>query len=278
MRGRERLSFVKINNSEKYHPNHKKSKFTKKKLLIFIISYKASFRVLDVYNKIPFNKIKKFKTNVLISDDYSNDETIFYIKKIKKKKNVHINFNKINLGYGAHIKKCLNFAIKKNFHYAIMLHGDNQYDPKYIPKLLNIAASSNDNNVIAITGSRLKKGYVSAMSQMPKYKLLGNILLTKFFNFLFSQNFTDAHTGLWLYNLDYIKNINYKLLTNKLNFDHELRFKSINDNKIIKEISIDAKYGDERSQLHIIYALKFVFCSILFFLHKKKIIKITKFL
>ena len=250
----------------------------KNKLLIFIISYKASYRVLDVYNKIPFNKLQKFKTNVLISDDYSDDETIFYIKKIKKKKNVHINFNKINLGYGAHIKKCLNFALKKNFHYAIMLHGDNQYDPKYIPKLLNIAASSNYNNVVAITGSRLKKGYVRAMSQMPKYKLLGNILLTKFFNFLFSQNFTDAHTGLWLYNLDYIKNINYKLLTNKFNFDHELRLKSINDNKIIKEISIDAKYGDERSQLHIIYALKFFFTSIFFFLHKKKIIKIKKFL
>jgi hypothetical protein len=37
--------------------------------------------------KIPFNKIKKFKTNVLISNDYSNDDTIFYIKKIKKKFN-----------------------------------------------------------------------------------------------------------------------------------------------------------------------------------------------
>ena len=31
---KKRLSFVKIYNSEKYHPNHKKYKFTKKKLLI----------------------------------------------------------------------------------------------------------------------------------------------------------------------------------------------------------------------------------------------------
>ena len=28
----------------------------KKKILIFIISYKASFRLLDVYKKIPFKK------------------------------------------------------------------------------------------------------------------------------------------------------------------------------------------------------------------------------
>ena len=31
----------------------------KKKILIFIISYKASYRILDVYNQIPFKKLKK---------------------------------------------------------------------------------------------------------------------------------------------------------------------------------------------------------------------------
>ena len=86
----------------------------KKKLLIFIISYKASFRVKEVFDKIPFKRLKNFRINVLISDDCSLDDTIDYAKKIKKKnKRVFLNENKINLGYGAHIKKCLNFALKK---------------------------------------------------------------------------------------------------------------------------------------------------------------------
>ena len=38
----------------------------KKKILIFIITYKASYRLLDVYNKIPFKKLKKYKINVLL--------------------------------------------------------------------------------------------------------------------------------------------------------------------------------------------------------------------
>lgn len=84
----------------------------KKKILIFIISYKASYRVLHVYQKIPFKNLKNFFVRVLFSDDFSNDDTINYIKKIKNN-NVYINENKNNLGYGAHIKKCLNFAIKK---------------------------------------------------------------------------------------------------------------------------------------------------------------------
>ena len=55
----------------------------KKKLLIFIITYKASFRLIDVYNKIPFNKLTNYKTSVLISDDASRDDTTSYAKKLK---------------------------------------------------------------------------------------------------------------------------------------------------------------------------------------------------
>ena len=53
----------------------------KKKLLIFIITYKAKFRVKKVFLKIPFKQLKNIDTHVLISDDKSQDETIDIIKK-----------------------------------------------------------------------------------------------------------------------------------------------------------------------------------------------------
>ena len=78
----------------------------KDKILIFIITYKASFRVLNVIKKIPlkyFNKNQK----ILISDDDSKDNTIEFIKKIKRNRSkIIVNFNKSNMGYGKHIKKC----------------------------------------------------------------------------------------------------------------------------------------------------------------------------
>ena len=55
------------------------------KILIFIITYKASFRVIDVIEKIPFGYIKKLNYEVYISDDNSNDDTLTYIENIKKK-------------------------------------------------------------------------------------------------------------------------------------------------------------------------------------------------
>ena len=58
----------------------------KKKVLVFIISYKASFRLQNVYNEIPFNKLRNYNIKVLICDDASKDDTILFAKKIKKKK------------------------------------------------------------------------------------------------------------------------------------------------------------------------------------------------
>ena len=251
----------------------------KKKILIFIITYKASFRVGDVFNKIPFKKLNNYKTSILISDDASKDNTIFFAKKIlrkNRKKKIIINENKNNIGYGAHIKKCLSYSIKKKFDYAVMIHGDGQYSPTYIPELLK--SISGNKNIGASTGSRLKKGRKSASKGgMPFYKLLGNIILTKIFNTLLKENFTDTHTGLWAYNLQYLRNGKYRRLTDTFNFDQEFRFKNIIDNKSIKEIPIKTKYGDERSQLHIKYAINFFFRTLLFYLIKNKIIKSKKF-
>tara|TARA_Y100000741_G_scaffold343744_1_gene307792 strand:+ start:128 stop:892 length:765 start_codon:yes stop_codon:yes gene_type:complete len=251
----------------------------KKKILIFIITYKASFRLRDVFNKIPFKKLNNYKVSTLISDDASKDNTILFANKIlrnNKKKKIVINENKSNIGYGAHIKKCLSYSIKNKFDYAIMIHGDGQYSPTYIPELLK--SLSSNKNIGASTGSRLKKGKKNASKGgMPFYKLLGNIILTKVFNTLLEENFTDTHTGLWAYNLQYLKNGKYQRLTDSFNFDQEFRFKNILDNKYIMEIPIKTKYGDERSQLHVKYAINFFFRTLLFYCIKNKIIKSKKF-
>ena len=49
------------------------------KLLIFIITYKASFRILEVFKKLPFSYLKQYDYSIYISDDASNDNTIQYV-------------------------------------------------------------------------------------------------------------------------------------------------------------------------------------------------------
>ena len=227
----------------------------KKKILIFIVTYHASFRILTVLNKIKKINKKKDDFKILISDDSSKDDTIDYIKKIKFPKKTKIILNKKNIGYGANIKKCLTYALKNNFDYAIMIHGDDQYDAKYIPDMIK---KLKEPKVHAVTGSRMLNKSAAINGGMPIYKFIGNIVLTKIFNILYKTNFTDCHTGLWGYNLKIFKSIKLNKRDDGFNFDNSTRISLVNRNLNIKEISIKTYYRTEVRRWHIIYAYNFL--------------------
>ena len=232
------------------------------KILLFIITYKASYRVRKVINEIPFSYFKKFNYQILISDDSSNDNTVKHMNNIKKKnKRVILNFNQRNIGYGANIKKCLSYAYKKKYNYAAMIHGDNQYSSKYLKQMFKIILNS---SYAAITGSRMKKKDNAIKGGMPIYKFIGNIFLTKVFNFFNNSNFTDCHTGYWVYDLKKIQKKWLKTFDNGFLFDLDMRKKILKNNYRIKEIPIVTRYGNERSSTHLNYAIRFFFKSIFY--------------
>ena len=151
----------------------------KKKLLIFIVTYKASFRILNLVSKIPFKKLSAFNYTIYISDDNSDDQiSLKYIKlaKLKFGRKIKLNFNKNNIGYGGNIKKCINYALKNKFDYAAMLHGDNQYNPMYLASMANLI--SKDEKYEAIVGSRMINKRKALIGNMPLYKYIGNIFLS----------------------------------------------------------------------------------------------------
>ena len=236
----------------------------KDKILIFIITYKASYRVKNVVQKIPFRYFRNKNFKIYICDDDSRGDTINYIRKIKKKykSKVIVNFIKKNVGYGANIKKCLNYAYKNKFSHAVMIHGDNQYNPKYIIKMLDNLLK--DNKTAAAVGSRMTKKINALKGKMPIYKFIGNIFLTGLFNLLHRTKFTDCHTGYWAYNLKLIKGNTFKNLDDNFCFDIDLRLQLVSEGKYIKEIPIETFYGTERSSVHLIYALRFFLKTIIF--------------
>tara|TARA_B100000780_G_C21057033_1_gene424709 strand:+ start:232 stop:963 length:732 start_codon:yes stop_codon:yes gene_type:complete len=231
----------------------------KYKILVFIITYKASFRVLDVFKKIPFKFLKQHKYTIYASDDASKDDTIFFLKKLKEKNKskIIINENMKNLGYGGNIKKCIRYAYKNNFDFAVMVHGDNQYDPKYIEKMLKILIKNKYD--AAVSGSRMFKKIDALKGNMPIYKFFGNIFLTRLFNLFYKTSFSDCHTGYWAYNLNNIDLSLFNSLDQNFCFDIDLRLLLTKNKLKIKEIAIKTYYGSERSSIHLIYAMRFFF-------------------
>ena len=181
----------------------------KKKLLIFIVAYNHEKTIENVIKRIPKKLLGFYNSEILIIDDASVDKTFEISKKIKEKfKNasfkVNIFYNPINQGYGGNQKIGYHYAIKKNFDYVVLLHGDGQYAPEVLPKLLNqIYLKKHD----VVMGSRMINKKLALKGGMPLYKFVGNIILTKIQNFLLNTNFAEFHTGYRIYSINSLRKI-----------------------------------------------------------------------
>ena len=181
-------------------------------------------------------------------DDASRDSTFIISKEIKdkykKKKSFKINifYNPINQGYGGNQKIGYHYAIKNKFRYVVLLHGDGQYAPEVLPKLLNQISLKNYDVVM---GSRMINKKLALKGGMPLYKFVGNIILTKIQNFLLGTRFAEFHTGYRIYSINSLKKIPFYFNTKDFHFDTEILIQLVMTENKIKEISIPTFYGDE---------------------------------
>lgn len=118
---------------------------------------------------------------VIIVNDGSTDKTTRILQQIKNPK-VKIMDHKKKLGKGAVLKTSLK---KITGDFVIVQDADLEYNPKEYKKLLKFATATN-----VIYGSRISGHNPYAY----KITLLGNVLLTRFANFLFGLNLTDSYT------------------------------------------------------------------------------------
>ena len=232
----------------------------KEKILIFIPAYNVEKKITKVLNKIPKIVFNKYNTKILVIEDNSSDKTLSVIKKVIKKKGdkikIYLIVNKKNKGYGGVQKIAFNYAIKKNFKYVVMLHGDNQYPAN---KILLLIKPLLTNKYDAVFGSRMINSINALKGGMPLYKYLGNIALTFFQNLVLSSNLSEFHSGYRSYKVSSLKKTKFKSNTNDFHFDTEIIIQFLKNNLKIKEIAMSTHYGDEISHLRSIpYGLNIV--------------------
>ena len=232
----------------------------KEKILIFIPAYNVEKKITKVLNKIPKIVFNKYNTKILVIEDNSSDKTLSVIKKVIKKKGdkikIYLIVNKKNKGYGGVQKIAFNYAIKKNFKYVVMLHGDNQYPAN---KILLLIKPLLTNKFDAVFGSRMINSINALKGGMPLYKYLGNIALTFFQNLVLSSNLSEFHSGYRSYKVSSLKKIKFKINTNDFHFDTEIIIQFLKNNLKIKEIAMSTHYGSEISHLRSIpYGLNIV--------------------
>lgn len=146
---------------------------------------------------------KKFiNLEIIFVDDNSSDNSKIILKKLKKKfKFFNPLFRKKKRDL---TKSCFDGIKKSKFNNILIMDGDLQHDPKYIPKMVKIFKK--DNLDIVVGARPLTKGPNSGLSETRR---LASRFLIYFFSF-FKIKTLDPMSGFFLCKKSiYIKNKNY---------------------------------------------------------------------
>lgn len=241
-----------------------------KKIVVILPAYNASKTLEQTYRKIPLSIVD----DVVLTDDFSNDNTVEVAKRIGIK---HIIEHDKNLGYGANQKSCYDKAIELGADVVIMLHPDYQYNPKLIPAMADLIANEVYDVVLA---SRIL-GKSALSGGMPVYKYIANRILTFTQNLLMNQKLSEYHTGYRAFNAEVLKSIPYQNNSNDFVFDNEILGQLCYKGLVMGEISCPARYEKDSSSINfkrsVIYGLGVLKVSFMFALQKSKLAKFKLF-
>ncbi len=246
------------------------SKKEKTKVVVVMPAYNAAKTLNLTYKDIPMDLIDE----VIMVDDASIDDTV----KIGKTLNMKLITHPHNVGYGGNQKTCYMEALRDGADIVIMLHPDGQYDPSFIPQIIEPIKNDQADMVLGsrllVKGSALKGG-------MPLYKFIANRILTTIENFVLKKKFSELHTGYRAYSRKFLEKVPFLRNSNNFVFDSQIIAQAVAFEMRIAEVPVTTKYFKEASSVNFkvssIYGLKTLFTMLRFFLHKKHILKCRLF-
>lgn len=246
-----------------------------KRVLIFIVAYNANKTIRQLLDRIPKDTLD-LAEEILVADDSSQDNTseivLDYIKKYNLSK-IKIVKHKENKGYGGNQKWGYNYAIQNNFDIVVMVHGDAQYPPEYILRLITPISNGKTSFMFGsrITGHPLK-------GKMPLYKFIGNKSLTFIENLALRTKLSEFHSGFRAYSVHALREIPFNKNSNDFHFDSEIIVQLVIAKKRMGEISIPTRYGNEKCHVNSIkYGLNVLKVILEYKLHKLKIKRFEKY-
>ena len=215
------------------------------RVAIFIVCYNAARHIESVLNRIP-DWVAPQLTEIFIIDDSSQDQTIqTAVGSRWSEGNAPLKVFKTpyNQGYGGNQRLGYLYAIDQAFDIVILLHGDGQYAPEFIPEIL--AEYARPAGADAVYGSRFLTSGGALRGGMPLYKFIGNRILTHVQNRLIGTRLSELHSGYRSYRVAALKKIPFQANSTNFDFDSDIIIQFSAAGLTIREVSIPTYYGDE---------------------------------
>ena len=237
-----------------------------RRLGIFVIAYNAESHITQTLDRIP-DAIWNAITVVYVVDDCSTDETtVKALEYGKHPDKLVVIRNRVNRRYGGNQKFGYQWAIDQNLDVVVMLHADGQYAPEMLPQMLEPMVQGTADVVI---GSRMMEKQGALKGGMPKYKFVGNIVLTRIEGMLTGLKLSEYHSGYRAYSTALLRNILFWENTDEWHFDTQILLQAYQAGARVKEIPIPTYYGDEICHVNgIAYGLNCILTAFGFWLFK----------
>jgi glycosyltransferase involved in cell wall biosynthesis len=201
--------------------------------------------------------------SILIVDDGSSDGT----SDVAQRLGLQVVRHPQNRGYGGAQKTGYGEAIRRGYDGAVLIHGDNQYDPSASPQFVKKLCEGFD----VVTGSRMILGD-ALKNGMPLWKFAPNRLLTWLENFVFRTSISDYHNGYRAFSVSFLRQVPLEMLSDKFDFDTDIMVQAAIRKARIVEIPHVTRYDEENSQMPfskgVVYGLSILRTVGSFLLHR----------
>ena len=203
------------------------------KILLFIPMYNCEKQITRVLGQLS-DEVCEYLSEVLIINNISTDngEKVVedYLRNNKLRIKATLIRNDENYGLGGSHKVAFDYAIKNDFDYVILLHGDDQGDiSNILPYLKSRAYEQYD----CFLGARFMRG--SQLKGYSKFRTFGNRVYNLLFSVGCGYRVYDLGSGLNMYKVSILKdafylknkdnqNFNYCMVMGSAYYKHKVKF------------------------------------------------------
>lgn len=214
----------------------------KPKIAAVIPCYRERDRILGV-----LQKFDDFVDHIIVVDDACPDNTGQFVKDECSDERVEVIILGKNLGVGGATITGYQRALELDADILVKVDGDGQMDPAMIPTLVRpILRGAAD----YAKGNRFYR--LEGISSMPKTRLIGNLFLS--FATKMSSGYWqvfDPTNGFTALHAKVARLLPLAKIDNSYFFESDMLFQLNISRAVVKDVPMDAIYGDEKSELKI---------------------------
>ena len=242
---------------------------------IFIIAYNADQHIEKTLNRIPEAVWREIAIAYVI-DDCSIDETVGRALAFRGPADrFRVLRNRSNRQYGGNQKLGYQYALDEGLDVVVMLHADGQYAPEVLPEML---APIVEDQADIVIGSRMMHRPKALLGGMPRYKYVGNIVLTGIQKLLSGMSLSEFHSGYRAYRTAFLRSVPFWENSDEWHFDTQILLQAQQAGARLTEIPIPTYYGDEICHVNgIVYGIHCIVSSLFFWFYRLGIIYTHKY-